>query len=153
MNKVLSHFTAITFNFELNIFISKLKLFLDQLDMKKYITFKGSDSRLSTKCPEGYVYCLRVGNCVYGNSCNDKRSLWIDKENHNVESVADGFKKQYYCSSLDAYVTNRKSCEIMTKFSDNAEIQGIGKGQLACGKGKVIVIRNVTFNIYISFVF
>ena len=93
------------------------------------------------------MYCLSVGNCVYGNSCNNKRSLWIDKENRDMESLADGFKKQYYCSSLDAYVTNRKSCEIMRKFYGNTEIQGTGKGQLACGKGKVIVIRNIAFNL------
>ena len=114
--------------------------------MLKYITFEGDIQRRSTKCPEGYVYCLRVGNCVYGNSCNNKRSLWVDKENSNTESVADSFTKPYYCSSLDAYVTNRKSCEIMTKFSGNTEIQGMGKGQLACGKGKVIPLRNIVFN-------
>ena len=110
--------------------------------MRKLITFKGKEQQFSTKCPKGYVYCLRDGNCAYGNSCDNRRSLWIDKKNHNMESIADGFKKQYYCSYLNAYVTNKKSCEVMTKLSGKTEIEGTEKAQVACGRGKVIGIPN-----------
>ena len=72
-----------------------------------------------------------------------------------MESVADSFKRQYYCSYLDAYVTNKDSCEIMSKLSGKSEKEGAGKMSLACKKGKVITtcvaLFDTAFRIMIEF--
>ena len=67
--------------------------------------------------------------------------MWIDKDGYGVKSSAGVFKKQYYCPYLDAYVTDQKSCEIMTKLSGNVEVDETGSFKISCGKGKVIMSK------------
>ena len=85
------------------------------------------------------MFCSSEGKCVSSGSCNNQdRSLWTDKNGYGIESSADGFnRQQYYCPSLNAYVTNKKACQIMTKLSSNIETENVEEVKFSCGRGKV----------------
>ena len=85
------------------------------------------------------MFCLSEGKCVSAGSCNNQdRSLWTDKNGYGIESSADGFnRQQYYCPSLNAYVTNKKACQIMTKLSSNVETENVEEVRFSCGRGMV----------------
>ena len=99
--------------------------------------FIGIQKKSFTKCPSGKVFCLSEGKCVSDGLCNQKRSLWNDKNGNGMKSSADGFNRHYYCPFLNAYVTNKKSCEIMTKLSGDSHTENVGEFKLSCGRGKV----------------
>ena len=100
------------------------------------------------------MFCLSEGKCVSSGSCNNQdRSLWTDKNGYGIESSADGFnRQQYYCPSLNAYVTNKKACQIMTKLSSNIETENVEEVKFSCGRGKVCckiidVLKTIRMNL------
>ena len=93
----------------------------------------------ATRCSPGKVFCLNVGKCINEGLCNNQdRSLWNDKNGYKKTSSADSFnRQQYYCPPLNAYVTNKKSCEVMSKLSGNSQSEDVGELKFSCEKGTV----------------
>ena len=82
---------------------------------------------------------MSVGKCINEGLCNSQdRSLWNDKNGYGKTSSADSFsRQQYYCPPLNAYVTNKKSCEVMSKLSGNRQSEDVGELKFSCEKGTV----------------
>ena len=71
------------------------------------------------------------------NSLGD-RSLWSNKPQRRAASDVDPVPRRFYCSHLDAFVTNRMSCETMSKLSGNKKSGEHEPYGLQCGRNKVI---------------
>ena len=79
------------------------------------------------------------------NSLGD-RSLWSNKPQLRAASDVDPVPRRFYCSHLDAFVTNRMSCETMSKLSGNKKSGEDEPYGLQCGRNKVISDKKIHFH-------
>ena len=76
------------------------------------------------------------------NSLGD-RSLWSNKPQLRATSDVDPVPRRFYCSHLDAFVTNRMSCETMSKLSGYKKSGEDEPYGLQCGRNKVIQDKTI----------